>query len=159
METILEEKRRELRPDGPPTGDRNWSRIDWNELDFLKWPGLELVEAKGGRSEMVLHVEQHHRGGGGHPLSINGGIVSYMFDALLGAAVASAWDDETVGQVTMTLTTQFTGQITARDELHGEAHVTRRGRSTIFVEGRIFSEDGEVGAFCTGIFKLFKKRG
>ncbi|WP_162924636.1 PaaI family thioesterase [Rubrobacter indicoceani] len=154
----MNEDRTELRPDGPPTGERNWSRIDWNELDFLKWPGLELLGARGGCSEMVLHVEEHHRGGGGHPLSINGGIVSYMFDALLGAAVASTWDDETVGQVTITLTTQFTGQITAANELRGEANVTRRGGSTVFVEGRILSEDGSVGAFCTGIFKLFRKR-
>lgn len=154
---VLKENRMELGPDGPPESP-NWSAIDWNELDFLKWPGLELVEASGGRSEMVLHVEEHHRGGGGHPLSINGGIVSYMFDALLGSAVSSTWDEKTVGQVTMTLTTQFTGQITSRDELRGEAEVTRRGGSTVFVEGRVFSEDGGVGAFCTGIFKLFRKR-
>lgn len=154
----MSEEPRELRPDGPPTGERNWSRIDWNELDFLKWPGLELLSAKDGKSVMVLHVEEHHRGGGGHPLSINGGIVNYMFDGLLGAAVASTWDDGIVGQVTMTLTTQFIGQVRAAEELRGEANVTRRGGSTVFVEGRVFSDDGEVGAFCTGIFKLFRKK-
>ncbi|MGI8650417.1 MAG: PaaI family thioesterase [Rubrobacter sp.] len=157
----MKEECRELRADRASDGpqeDRDWSRIDWNQLDFLKWPGLELIEAKDGRSVMVLHVEEHHRGGGGHPHSINGGIVSYMFDGLLGAAVSSTWDERTVGQVTMTLTTQFVGQLVAAEELRGEAEVTRRGGSTVFVEGRIFSEDGSVGAFCTGIFKLFRKK-
>ncbi|AHY46030.1 Uncharacterized protein possibly involved in aromatic compounds catabolism [Rubrobacter radiotolerans] len=141
-----------------PGTERDWSRIDWNELDFLKWPGLRLVEARDGRAVMELHVRDHHRGGGGHPLSINGGIVSYMFDGLLGAAVSSTWDERTVGQVTMTLTTQFKGQIVASEVLRGEAEVTQRGGSTVFVDGRVFSDDGSIGATCTGIFRLFNRR-
>ena len=72
--------------------------IDWNDTDFFRWPGLRLISAEDGVSRVELLVEKHHRGGGGSPNAINGGIVSYMFDALLGAAVASTWDEITIGQ-------------------------------------------------------------
>lgn len=138
--------------------ERNWKTIDWNELDFLKWPGLHLVEAKDGHSKMELHVEDHHRGGGGSPETVNGGIISYMFDGMCGSAVASTWDENTIGQATMTLNIQFLSAINAKERVRGEANVTRRGGTVAYVEGKVFDEEGGVGASCVGIFKLFKRR-
>lgn len=137
---------------------RNWKTIDWNELDFLKWPGLRLIEAEDGRSVMELRVEEHHRGGGGSPETVNGGIISYMFDGLCGSAVSSTWDESTVGQATMTLNIQFLSAINATEKVRGEARVTRRGGTVAYVEGKVFDDAGEVGASCTGIFKLFRRR-
>jgi acyl-coenzyme A thioesterase PaaI-like protein len=131
-------------------GERNWKTIDWNELDFLKWPGLALVEARDGHSVMELSVEDHHRGGGGSPETVNGGIISYMFDATCGAAV--------IGQATMTLNVQFLSALNAREKVRCEARITRRGGTVAYVEGKVFDDDGEVGASCVGIFKLFKRR-
>ncbi len=138
--------------------ERNWKTIDWNELDFLKWPGLALVEARDGHSVMELSVEDHHRGGGGSPETVNGGIISYMFDATCGAAVSSTWDETIIGQATMTLNVQFLSALNAREEVRCEARITRRGGTVAYVEGKVFDDDGEVGASCVGIFKLFKRR-
>lgn len=138
--------------------ERNWKTIDWNELDFLRWPGLRLVEARDGRSKMELRVEDHHRGGGGSPETVNGGIISYMFDGLCGAAVSSTWDETIIGQATMTLNVQFLSALDVKEKVYGEARVTRRGGTVAYVEGKVFDDEGEVGASCVGIFKLFKRR-
>lgn len=138
--------------------ERNWKAIDWNELDFLIWPGLTLVEARDGHSRMELRVEEHHRGGGGSPKTVNGGIISYMFDAMCGAAVSSTWDESIIGQATMTLNIQFLSAVNAKEKIFGEARVTRRGGTVAYVEGKVMDDDGEAGASCVGIFKLFKRR-
>jgi acyl-coenzyme A thioesterase PaaI-like protein len=86
---------------------------DWNDTDFFRWSGLHLISAEDGDSRVELLVEKHHRGGGGSPNAINGGIVSYMFDGLLGAAVASTWDETTIGQATIALNVNFLDAIEA----------------------------------------------
>src|SRR5215208_903867 len=59
---------------------------------------LSLIEEEGGTSRVELDVQDHHRGGGSSRTTVNGGIVSYMFDGLLGATVASTWDEDVLGQ-------------------------------------------------------------
>lgn len=133
-------------------------RIAWNEIDFFRWPGLRLIEAEGGVARVELDVEDHHRGGGGSPRHVNGGIVSYMFDGLLGAAVESTWDEGVVGQVTITLNVQFVDAVEAEHRIEGTARVLRRGGGLVFGEGQIFDERGRLGATCTGVYKLFRSR-
>ena len=142
-------------PGGPKKGRR---RIAWNEIDFFRWPGLKLIEAKDGVARVELGVEDHHRGGGGSPRHVNGGIVSYMCDGLLGAAVESVWDDGVIGQVTITLNVQFVDAIEAESRIEGVARVLRRGGGLVFGEGQIFDESGKLGATCTGVYKLFRER-
>ena len=132
--------------------------IAWTEIDFFRWPGLKLLESGDGVARVELAVEDHHRGGGGSPRHVNGGIVSYMFDGLLGAAVESTWDEGVVGQVTITLNVQFVDAIEAESRIEGSARVLRRGGALVFGEGQIFDESGRLGATCTGVYKLFRKR-
>jgi uncharacterized protein (TIGR00369 family) len=133
-------------------------RIAWNEIDFFRWPGLRLIEAKNGVARVELDVEDHHRGGGGSPKHVNGGIVSYMFDGLLGAAVESTWDEDVIGQVTITLNVQFVDAVEAEHRIEGTARVLRRGGGLVFGEGQIFDERGKLGATCTGVYKLFRDK-
>ena len=133
-------------------------RVAWNEIDFFRWPGLRLIEAGNGVARVELDVEDHHRGGGGSPRHVNGGIVSYMFDGLLGAAVESTWDEGVIGQVTITLNVQFVDAIEAENRIEGVARVLRRGGGLVFGEGQIFDERGKLGATCTGVYKLFRSR-
>ena len=140
---------------GPTKGRR---RIAWNEIDFFRWPGLKLIEAKDGVARVELRVEDHHRGGGGSPRHVNGGIVSYMFDGMLGAAVESTWDEGVVGQATITLNVQFVDAVEAESRIEGSARVLRRGGGLVFCEGQIFDERGKLGATCTGVYKLFRDR-
>ena len=140
---------------GPTKGRR---RVRWNEIDFFRWPGLRLMEAGDGIARVELRVEDHHRGGGGSPRHVNGGIVSYMFDGLLGAAVESTWDEGVRGQVTITLNVQFVDAIEAEHRIEGTARVLRRGGGLVFGEGQIFDENGKLGATCTGVYKLLRNR-
>ena len=148
--------RHDLLDAGRSSGGRR--RIAWNEIDFFRWPGLKLLEAGNGVARVELMVEDHHRGGGGSPRHVNGGIVSYMFDGLLGAAVESTWDDGVIGQVTITLNVQFVDAIEAESRIEGSARVLRRGGGLVFGEGQIFDERGRIGATCTGVYKLFRGR-
>lgn len=141
---------------GPTTGGRR--RIAWNEIDFFRWPGLRLLEAGDGFARVELGVEDHHGGGGGSPRSVNGGIVSYMFDGMLGAAVESTWDEGVIGQVTISLNVQFVDAIEAEERIEGTARVLRRGGGLVFAEGQIFDEKGRLGATSTGVYKLFRSR-
>ena len=155
---IVNEEAREDKPqetDGPASGRR---RVPWNEIDFFRWPGLKLIEAGDGVARVELRVEDHHRGGGGSPRHVNGGIVSYMFDGLLGAAVESTWDEGVIGQVTITLNVQFVDAVEAESRIEGTARVLRRGGGLVFGEGQIFDERGRLGATCTGVYKLFRSK-
>ena len=153
---VTDDAHRQGSPDagGPASGRR---RIPWNEIDFFRWPGLKLVEAGDGFARVELRVEDHHRGGGGSPRHVNGGIVSYMFDGLLGAAVESTWDEGVIGQVTITLNVQFVDAMEAESRIEGTARVLRGG-GLVFAEGQIFDERGRLGATATGVYKLFRNR-
>lgn len=126
------------------------------EQQFFQWAGLEVLEANNGRSRVRLHVEPHHRGGGGTE-AVNGGIGAYLFDGLLGSAVRSTWDEDIQGQVTMTLTIQYLKPLLADDVVDGVGEVTHRGRSAVYAEGVIYDKHGSAAMSCTGIFHLFRQ--
>jgi uncharacterized protein (TIGR00369 family) len=129
----------------------------WNQGNFYKWAGLEIVEADAGEVRIVLHVQDHHRGGGGTK-AINGGIVAYMFDALLGTCAGTVWDENTIGQVTVYMNIQYLAMLQADNQVVGVARVKKRGKTTVFMEAEVFDEAGEVCANCTGIYRLRQKK-
>lgn len=129
---------------------------DWNAASFLLWAGMRITAAAEGRAAIELQVQEHHRGGGGTS-AVNGGILAYMLDTVLGAAAHSLWDMGVVGQVTIHLDINYLTMVHADATVRGEAEVTRRGRSTVFVEGKIFTEDAQLGATATGVYHLFRK--
>jgi len=128
------------------------------ERRFFEWAGLEVLESYQGKARVCLHVDEHHRGGGGTN-AINGGIAAYLFDGLLGTAVRSTWDSEVTGQVTMTLNIQYLSPLLADDTVMAVGEVTHRGRGTVYVRGEIFDRDGHVAMLATGIFHLFRAHG
>lgn len=125
------------------------------ERTFFEWAGLEVTEAQNGHARVRLHVEPHHRGGGG-TAAVNGGIGAYLFDGLLGTAVRSTWDDGVVGQVTMTLNIQYLRPLLADSHVDAYGEVTRRGRQAVYVRGEIYDREGQVAMMATGIFHLFR---
>lgn len=129
-----------------------------NGYPFYSWAGLRVVEATEGRSTIELDVQLHHRGGGGTE-AVNGGIVAYMFDGLLGSAVRSIWTEDILTQVTITLNIQYLRLLKAKTQVVGKARVIRQGSTTVFAEGEILDESETVCAKCTGIYRLFRKSG
>ncbi|MHB1611519.1 MAG: PaaI family thioesterase [Sulfobacillus sp.] len=124
---------------------------------FYTWAGLRVVQARGGQAVVELDVKEHHRGGGG-TRAINGGIVAYLFDGLLGAAVGSTWTEDIVGQVTVTLNIQYQRMLQAEHTVVGRGRVTNKGSAMVFVAGEVYDESGEVAATCTGVYRVFRKR-
>jgi acyl-coenzyme A thioesterase PaaI-like protein len=57
--------------------------------------------------------------------AVNGWIVSYVFDGLLGAAIASKWDKSVVGQVTVTLTLEYLRTIQVERRVRGKRKAIR----------------------------------
>lgn len=137
-------------------GYENFWNSDWNDALFMKWAGMRITGAKDGRATIELQVHEHHRGGGGTE-AVNGGIISFMLDAVLGAAVHSTWNDGVVGQATVHLDVSYLRLVRAGSVVQGKAQVTRTGRNTVFVAGEIFTGDGDVGATGTGVYHLFRK--
>ncbi|PSR26152.1 MAG: hypothetical protein C7B43_14810 [Sulfobacillus benefaciens] len=127
-----------------------------NGYPFYSWAGLRIVEAVDGHSTIELDVQFHHRGGGGTE-AVNGGIVAYMFDGLLGSAVRSIWTEAISTQVTITLNIQYLRMIKATSRIVGHAQVVRQGSTTVFAEGEILDESGTACAKCTGVYRLFRK--
>ncbi|WP_026998969.1 PaaI family thioesterase [Eisenibacter elegans] len=128
----------------------------WNEYPFYKWAGLRIIEAHEGRATIALQVQDHHRGGGGTQ-AINGGIMAYLFDGLLGAAVVSVWDEGVIGQVTTSLNVQYISMLQATDEVLGKAQVIKKGKRVVFVDGEIYDAQGQLCARCQGAFQLRRK--
>lgn len=126
------------------------------EQQFFEWAGLTVVEVENGCAVVHLHVQPHHRGGGG-TAAVNGGIAAYMFDGVLGAAVRSTWTKDVEGQVTMTLNIQYLRPLIADDVVIARGRVTHRGRGTAYVSGEIYDREGQVSMMATGIFHLFRR--
>lgn len=128
----------------------------WNRLPLSQWSGIELIEYSEGYAKMCLQVEDHHRGGGGSS-AVNGAIVAYMFDGLLGACALTTWDSDTIGQVTVSLNIQYMALVKAKKQVLGTSKVIKRGKSTVFMEGEIFDEEENLCVKCHGIYRLRKK--
>ncbi len=123
---------------------------------FYSWAGIDVVEATEGESYLELRVQDHHRGGGGTD-AINGGIVAYLFDGILGAAVRSAWPDDVVRHVTITLNIQYHRLLRVKHTVIGRGHVTQFGGTTVFAAGEVYDDAGLVAATCTGVYRVFRR--
>jgi uncharacterized protein (TIGR00369 family) len=130
---------------------------EWNEELFFKWAGIEIMEVAEGYAKMCINIEPHHRGGGGTK-AINGGIVAYLFDGLLGLCTATQWDENTIGMATISLNVNYVGMLHAEKIVVGEAKVIKRGRGTVFLEANVKDDTGNLAATCTGIYKLRQKK-
>ncbi|MAA73308.1 MAG: hypothetical protein CMN28_01200 [Salinisphaeraceae bacterium] len=142
---------RQSLPQGNDTGPHIWA-----ESTFFTWMGLEIVEARNDYAKLRLPVQPHHRGGGG-TAAVNGGVLSYMLDGVMGVAVHSGNPPDIGGQVTLTLNLEFLDMATADTEILCEAEVIRRGGSTVFVDGRVYNNQGRVACRGHGIYRLFRR--
>jgi uncharacterized protein (TIGR00369 family) len=124
---------------------------------FFEWANIEVTDAANGWARGILHVQPHHRGGGGTD-AVNGGIGAYMFDGLMGVAVRSTWDASIVGQVTVSLTVDYLRPLIASRQVVGQAWVDRRGRTTVFAHAELYTDAHDVAMRAHGIYRLFPAR-
>lgn len=130
----------------------------WDQTPFFQWMGMRVIEAADGRGRLVLDVQEHHRGGGG-TVAVNGGVLAYMLDAVVGLAVHSSNPADTVGQVTLSLNVEYLAPMMVATQVIGEGEVVRRGGSMAFVDGRLYADDGSVACRAHAVLRIFRRRG
>jgi len=104
----------------------------------------------------VLDVQDHHRGG---TVAVNGGVLAYMLDEVVGMAVHLSNPADTVGQVTLSLNAEYLASMMVATQVIGEGEVVRRGGSMAFVDGRLYADDGSVACRAHAVLRIFRRRG
>ena len=115
------------------------------DIPFASFCGVEPMEAKDDRSVLRLPLRQEH----GNNLGIaHGGVTCTLLDIAMGSAARRKVD-----LPVMTLDMQVSFIAPGRGVLLAEGRVVRAGRSVVFVEGEVTTEDGELVAKRSGLFK------
>lgn len=130
---------------------------DWERTPFFEWMGMRVLHATDGNARLVLDVQDHHRGGGG-TVAVNGGVLAYLLDAVVGLATHSSNPPNTAGQVTLSLNVEYMAPMMVATQLIGEGEVVRRGGSLAFVDGRLFGDDGKVACRAHAVMRIFRQR-
>lgn len=82
----------------------------------------------------LFEVREHHLNGGGF---LHGGMLMALADVVLGVTVSRAIGGAPCA--TVTLNCDFVSAGKRGDRIEGEAHITRRTRSVVFVSGELYT--------------------
>lgn len=133
---------------------------------FYEAQQLTADEVEPGKSILRLVDPRDDQRGGGGTSALNGGVIAYMFDGALGAAVASLAvhehgdgtnDIPGYAESTISLTINYVKPALGDSfEAHGTA--IRTGRTVAFAEGKLYDSDGEICATASGVWRLFLPR-
>jgi len=135
---------------------------DWSQCDamtrtatgfdihvpFVEHLGLQLLEKRNGVVRMRLEPQPEFENSWG---SMHGGALMTLLDVALATAVRSL-DEHCNGAMTVEIKVNFIAA--AVGPVLAEGRAQRAGRSLIFSEGELRSEDGTLLAKATGTFKL-----
>jgi len=120
----------------------------WNE-GFNKYVGPFYGKVReDGSVHFFVEMRNEHLNGAG---MAHGGFLMAFADAVLGTAVNTAIDG--APSATMTLNTDFITAAKPGVRIESEANVTRRTRSVVFVQGRVYAGDKTL-LTATGIWKI-----
>ncbi len=133
---------------------------------FFEAQNLTVEDSKPGEVIVRLVDPRDDQRGGGGNASLNGGVIAYMFDGALGAAITSlltqelgidVYDRSSFGEATISLTINYV-QPAFGNTFEARGTAVRAGRTIAFAEGKLFDEQGQVCATATGIWRLFMKK-
>ncbi len=117
-------------------------------VPFVEHLGLRVLEKGEGVVRLRLESRPEFENSWG---SVHGGVLMTMLDVAL-ASAGRALDDKCNGALTVEMKVNFIAAATGSVLAEGRAQ--RAGRSLIFSEGELRSEDGTLLAKATGTFKL-----
>lgn len=130
---------------------------------FYEAQQLTAEEVGSGKTILRLVDPREDQRGGGGTSALNGGVIAYMFDGALGAAVASlavqtygddGHDIPGYAESTISLTINYVKPALGNAfEAHGSA--VRTGRTVAFAEGKLYDADGEICATASGVWRIF----
>jgi uncharacterized protein (TIGR00369 family) len=117
-------------------------------VPFIEHLGLRFTERSNGLVRLRLDPKPEFENSWG---SLHGGVLMTLLDVAL-ASAGRALDDGCNGALTVEMKVNFIAAATG--PVLGEGRAQRAGRSLIFSEGELTSEDGTLLAKATGTFKL-----
>jgi uncharacterized protein (TIGR00369 family) len=117
-------------------------------VPFIKHLGIRVLEKGDGMVRLRLDPRPEFANSWG---SVHGGVLMTLLDVALASAGRSL-DDKCNGALTVEIKVNFIAA--ANGPVLGEGRAQRAGRSLIFSEGELRSEDGSLLAKATGTFKL-----
>lgn len=110
--------------------------------------GFELDMLDDGRSQVRLKFQPQLGNSRG---DVHGGTVAAIVDAAMSQAVRSLVDPA-AGVATMTMNLTYLAP--ARGEIICKGSVIKRGRSTMFTEAEVFSEDGVLACRASASYRI-----
>jgi len=117
-------------------------------VPFVEHLGIRIVEKHDGVVRLRLDPKPEFANSWG---SVHGGVLMTLLDVALASAGRSL-DDKCNGAMTVEMKVNFIAA--AAGPVLAEGRAQRAGRSLIFSEGELKSEDGTMLAKATGTFKL-----
>ena len=115
------------------------------DIPFVRFCGIEPVEAADGRSRLEVEIVPHH----GNQMGVaHGGLLMTLLDVRMGTASRTA-----VGANVVTVDMQVAVLAPAFGRLVGRGRVVRAGKSLVFVEADISNAAGDVVCRGTSVFK------
>ena len=117
-------------------------------VPFVEHLGLQILKRGDGVVRLRLDPRPEFKNSWG---SVHGGVLMTLLDVALASAGRSL-DDKCNGALTVEMKVNFIAA--ANGPVLGEGRAQRAGRSLIFSEGELRSEDGTLLAKATGTFKL-----
>ena len=133
----------------------SWSAEHWNDKLYMTWAGLRMLEAQGGRAQLELSIEPHHRGGAGTD-AVNGAILSYMHDIVQGAAIRSLLPPEENALATINLHIDYIELLRAEETVVAAGRVVRLGRGIAFSESDVRDAAGRLCTRCVGTYRVLR---
>lgn len=122
-------------------------------VPFLEHLGMRITEKQDGMVRVRLEPRPELENSWG---SLHGGVLMTLLDVALASAGRSL-DEKCNGALTVEMKVNFIAA--ASGAVLAEGRAQRAGRSLIFSEGELFSEDGTLLAKATGTFKLLYPTG
>lgn len=120
------------------------------DIPFMRYLGLvpEHIEEGYARARLPAHPSLVNSRG-----DVHGGTLMGVLDFILSAA-ARGHDPLNLGVVTVEMSTHFLE--VARGDLVFKATVLKRGRSTVFTEGKAMNADGTTACVARATFRLIQ---
>lgn len=116
---------------------------------FWDFIGLQVREIKNGYVSLALPIKNDFINARN---SVHGGIYASLLDTNMGMTARTTGINNTA---TLQLNIQYLKSI-SEGTLYSEASIIHESRNSVYIEGKLTNEAGDLLAHCTGTFKLFK---
>lgn len=124
--------------------------IDWNKFgDFL---GMDFEVQEKGVVIYEMTIGEKHLA---TPQAAHGGSLAGLIDAALGVACLTEVCEEDKVVATVSLTVNYIRPALLHDKITAIGQVIKKGKSLLFVEGRVTNQHGELIATASGTMNAY----